>query len=58
MSKQGTNERITREELEGLTAEEVPDRAVMSVMPVLDLIGPSMLPPVLPAETPEDASPE
>jgi hypothetical protein len=58
MIKTDETGRQTKEELEEQTGEELPDREVMSIWPVLDPYGPSMLPPTMPAEAPEDAPPE
>jgi hypothetical protein len=54
MTKKKNNpEPLTPEELEQQSGEEPPDREVMSILPVPDPYGPSMLPPILPEETPE-----
>lgn len=58
MIKRDETERLTKEELEEQTGAELPDREVMSIWSVLDPYGPSMLPPMMPAEAPEDAPPE
>jgi hypothetical protein len=55
VTKKDNSQPLTGEELEQQSREELPDREVMSVWPVLDPYGPSMLPPMVPAEAPEDA---
>jgi hypothetical protein len=50
-------ERLSREELDQLDGVELPEREAMSILPLADVTGPSMLPPLVPAiedeETPE-----
>jgi hypothetical protein len=47
------SEPVTREELEEQEGEELPDREVMSILPVLDPTDPPIIPAVTPADPPE-----
>ena len=46
-------EPVTRKELEEQEGDELPDREVMSILPVLDPTDPPILPAVTPANPPE-----
>lgn len=57
MAKKKKNRTLTPEELEQQNGEALPDREVMSILPMPDISGPSMLPPILPAGE-DDEAPE
>jgi hypothetical protein len=57
MAKKKHTKPLGPEELEQQSGEELPDREVMSILPIPDLTGPSTLPPILPAGEPSAEEP-